>query len=86
MLRLFLRNSFAPTFLELAGVAALPPQIDGRSFADILRPPAPPTMSAMDFNSAVPETASRKPWRTTFLIEHYALADWPTNYQPVRRL
>lgn len=21
-------------------------------------------------------------WRTTFLVEHYALADWPAGYKP----
>jgi N-acetylglucosamine-6-sulfatase len=73
---------FAPTFLQLAGVdgAAMPPQIDGRSFADLLLPSPSPSPSSIV--ATVEGGEEKKPWRTTFLIEHYALRDWPEHYVP----
>lgn len=62
----------APTFLDLAGIT-IPPQIDGRSIAPLLRGDV--TADGLGDDGVTG-------WRTAFLVEHYALADWPAGYTP----
>ena len=52
----------APTFLDLAGIK-IPALVDGRSIAPLLRG---------DGELGAGRVSG---WRTSFLIEHYALAD-----------
>ena len=50
----------------------IPPQVDGRSIAPLLRGELGADELGKDRVAG---------WRTSFLVEHYALADWPVGYK-----
>eukprot|EP01051_Picozoa_sp_SAG22_P001059 SAG22_NODE_37_length_26837_cov_8.103523_13_plen_187_part_00 len=75
----------APTFLALAGVP-IPPAVDGKSVAGLLLLPLPAAAPG-DGDGPAAGARNASGWRRSFLVEHYALADWPQDYvQGVTRI